>query len=76
MNESKLYRLRSNKNTIVIHLPNSKFVKVVWSEDMERGIDDRWMMFSFDANNVEPLAPEEEKEVRSKVKTFLSLTRN
>jgi hypothetical protein len=43
---------------------------------MERGIDDRWMMFSFDANNVEPLAPEEEKEVRSKVKTFLSLIRN
>jgi hypothetical protein len=43
---------------------------------MERGINERWMMFSFDANNVESLTPEEEKEVRDKVKTFLSLTRN
>jgi hypothetical protein len=67
----KLYRLKSNKNTVVIHLPDSKHVKVVWSERMEIGVDDRWMMFSFDADNVEPLSAEEEQQIKDKTNAFL-----
>ncbi len=65
----KLYRLKSNRNTIVKQ--DGIFHKVVWSETMEsHGIDSSWMMHQWNPLNVEELTEKEAKEINRKIRNF------
>ena len=64
----KLYRLKSNRTTIVKR--NGQFHKVAWSDTMEKGLDCRWMLCRWNPENVEELSKEEAKEVQLKIKAF------
>ena len=64
-----LYRLKSNRNTIVKR--DGIFHKVVWSERMENwGIDTSWMLSQWNPLNVEELTKSETKEVSRKIRNF------
>lgn len=63
-----LYRLKSNKSTIVES--DGQYNKVFWADSMHCGYDARWMIHRFSAHNVIPLTEEEEKHFRALVKNF------
>ena len=65
----KLYRLKSNRNTIVKQ--DGIFHKVVWSETMEsHGIDSSWMLHQWNPLNMEELTEKEAKEINRKIRNF------
>lgn len=65
----KLFRLKSNRNTIVKQ--DGIFHKVVWSATMEsHGIDSSWMAHQWNPLNVEELTKKETLEVNRKIKKF------
>ena len=64
-----LYRLKSNKKTIVES--DGKYNKVFWADSMHCGYDARWMIHRFNPENVLPLTEEEEKEIRALHEDFV-----
>ena len=65
----KLYRLKSNRNTIVER--NDIFHKVFWAQGMESGYDARWMLSRWNPDNVEELTKEETKHFYALQKAFI-----
>lgn len=53
----QLYRLKSNRSTIVEKDGNQH--KVFWSSCMDSGFNSRWMRSKWNPDNVEPLNEEE-----------------
>ena len=71
---SKLYRLKSNKGTIVER--DGNFHKVFWTRSMERvGYDATWMMSAWADWNTQELSESGAEEIREKRKEF-DKTRN
>lgn len=67
----KLYRLKSNRTTIVKR--DGQFHKVAWSDTMEKGSDCRWMLCRWNPENVEELTKDEAAEIQYKIKAFEKL---
>jgi hypothetical protein len=65
----KLYRLKSNRNTIVER--DGDFHKVFWAHDMQYGYDARWMRHRWNPDNVEELTKEETKHFYTLQKAFI-----
>lgn len=69
----KLYRLKSNKNTIVKQ--DGIFHTVVWSESMEKyGIESSWMVHTWNPLNVEELTNKEICAIKRKIRNFKNRT--
>lgn len=65
----KLFRLKSNRNTVVHRLEGDLF-GVMWSNQMENGFDSRWMISTQSPENLEELTKEEREALMKKVKAF------
>jgi hypothetical protein len=65
----KLYRLKSNKTTIVRE--DNGYHKIVWTKSMENCdlCDSRWMMHRWNPENVVLLTDEESERVMTKYKS-------
>jgi len=70
----KLFRLKSNPNTIV--QKSEEYHRVFWAKSMFSGYDARWMVARWNKDNVIPLSKEEIKDTLENVNIFEKMLGN